>query len=78
MKLFNMLEHVGDPNKKRFFFITTNIASCVDRAQRLKAAKTDAATEVEAYKKEKEAEFQASEAKVGANSLCYINRVYIF
>lgn len=37
---------------------------CSDRAQRLKAAKTDAAKEIEQYKQEKEAEFKKYEAQV--------------
>ena len=34
------------------------------RTQRLKSAKADAASEIEAYKKQKEAEFQKFEADV--------------
>lgn len=34
------------------------------RTQRLKAAKTDASSEIDAYKKEKEVEFKDYEAKV--------------
>lgn len=39
-----------------------------DRTQRLKSAKTDAAAEIEAYKKQKEAEFQKFEAEHAGNS----------
>uniref|UniRef100_A0A060TCS1 V-type proton ATPase subunit G n=1 Tax=Blastobotrys adeninivorans TaxID=409370 RepID=A0A060TCS1_BLAAD len=38
------------------------------RAQRLKAAKTDAAKEIEEYKKEKEAEFQKNEQKYSGSN----------
>lgn len=39
-----------------------------DRTQRLKSAKADAAAEIEAYKKQKEAEFQKFESEHSGSS----------
>lgn len=47
----------------------TNLANSIDRAQRLKSAKADAAKEIEAYKAQKDKELKDFETKV-SNKLC--------
>lgn len=62
-----------------YIYININIYFIIDRAQKLKAAKTDASAEVDAYKAKKDAELKKFEETVSFKFiLIYSNLVYFF